>query len=214
MGAAVLRLALRLSLVLAPAGALAQTVSFAGAQLGQAPRDFAAALTGNGSPGRWVIVADATAQRGKALAQVSTDPTDDRFPLLIYMPTVPADVEVSTRFKAVSGKVDQAAGLAFRVIDRNHYYVVRANALENNVRLYRVVGGKREQFAGTDAKVSLGKWHTLALRANGDQFAVSFNGKELFTAQDDWSGSPGKVAFWTKADSVTRFDRLTIKPLQ
>ena len=124
------------------------------------------------------------------------------------------DVEATIRFKAVSGKVDQAGGLAVRLLDHNNYYVVRANALENNVRLYRVVGGRREEFAGTNAKVTAGEWHTLSLRARGNQFTVSYDGKELFAAKDDRFGSPGKVALWTKADSVTRFDRLEIKPLQ
>jgi hypothetical protein len=110
--------------------------------------------------------------------------------------------------------VDQAAGLAVRLVDRNNYYIVRANALENNVRLYRVVAGKREQFAGANVKVTVRQWHTLTLRARGNQFTVSFDGKELFAAKDDRFGSPGKVAFWTKADSVTRFDRLTITPVQ
>ena len=202
------------ALLLAPATGAAQSIPFATADVGKAPRDFEPTLTGNGSPGRWEIVADSTAEGGKAVAQVSTDPTSYRFPLLIYMPTVPADVEATIRFKAISGKVDQAAGVAVRLVDRNNYYVVRANALENNVRLYRMVAGRREQFAGTDIKVTAGEWHTLSLRAKGDQLTVSYDGKELFAAKDDRFGSPGKVALWTKADSVTRFDRLEIKPLQ
>jgi hypothetical protein len=209
-----LAVALAVALLLTPASGLAQSLTFAGGEIGQAPKDFEPALTGNGSPGRWEIVADATADGSKALAQVSTDPTDYRFPLLIYMPTVPADLDAMIRFKAVSGKVDQAAGLAVRLVDRNNYYTVRANALENNVRLYRVVAGKREQFAGANVKVTAREWHTLTLRARGNQFTVSFDGKELFAAKDDRFGSSGKVAFWTKADRVTRFDRLTITPLQ
>jgi hypothetical protein len=206
--------ALAVALLLAPTSGLAQSLTFAGAEIGKAPKDFEPALTGNGLPGRWEIVADATADGGKALAQVSTDPTSYRFPLLIYMPTAPADVEATIRFKSISGKVDQAAGVAVRLLDRNNYYIVRANALENNVRLYRMVAGKREQFAGTGVKVTAGEWHTLTLRARGNQFTVSYDGKELFTAKDDRFVSPGKVALWTKADSVTRFDRLTITPLQ
>ena len=213
-GAARLPVLLVMALLLGPARGLAESITFAGAEIGQTPKGFEPALTGKGSPGRWEVVANATADGGKALAQVSTDPTVYRFPLLIHMQTVPADLEATIRFKAVSGKVDQAAGLAVRLIDRNNYYVVRANALENNVRLYRMVGGKREQFAGTDVKVTAGEWHTLALRARRHQFTVSFNGKELFSAENDRFGSPGKVALWTKADSVTLFENLTISPLQ
>jgi hypothetical protein len=182
------------SLFLMPATGLAQSITFAAAEIGQAPKDFEPALTGNGSPGRWEVVKDDAGQGGKALAQVSADPTDYRFPLLIYTPTVPADVEATIRFKAISGKVDQAAGVAVRLIDRNNYYVVHANALENNVRLYQVVAGRREQFAGANVKVTAGEWHILALRAKGNQLAVSYDGKELFAAKDDRFGSPGKVA--------------------
>ena len=206
--------ALGAGLLVPPTTGVAQPISFAEAEIGRAPEDFEPALTGKGAPGRWEVVADATAEGGKALAQVSTDATDYRFPILIRTPAAPADVEATIRFKAVSGKVDQAAGVAVRLIDPNNYYVVRANALENNVRLYRVVAGRREEFAGKNAKVTSGEWHTLALRARGNQFAVSYDGRQLFTAKDDRFGSAGKVALWTKADSVTRFDRLEIKPLQ
>ena len=197
----------------APAPSGAQSVTFGDVAAGQIPSGFKAALTGAGSPGRWEVVADGTAEGGKALAQVSTDATSYRFPLLIHADTTLGDVEATIRFKAISGKVDQAAGVAVRLIDGNNYYVVRANALENNVRLYRMVDGKREQFAGTDVKVTAGEWHTLSLRAKGNQLAVSYDGKELFRAKDDQFRSPGKVALWTKADSVTRFDRVTITPL-
>jgi hypothetical protein len=94
------------------------------------------------------------------------------------------------------------------------YYVVRANALENNVRFYRVVKGNREQIAGADIKVSSGDWHTIALRAEGDRFTVSFDGQQLFNARDKTLVEPGKVALWTKADSVTEFERLTIKAIE
>jgi hypothetical protein len=197
-------------MLLASTTAAAQMVTFAEAEIGKGPHDFEPALTGNGSSGRWEMVKDDTAASGKAVAQTSADPTDYRFPLLIYTPTVLADVEATIRFKAMSGKVDQAAGVAVRLVDRNNYYVVRANALEDNVRLYRMSAGKREQFAGMNVRVTAGEWHTLTLRARGNHFVVSYDGNELFGAKDDRLGSPGKVALWTKADSVTRFDRLTI----
>jgi hypothetical protein len=132
------------ALFLAPASSAAQSITFTEVEIGKPPEDFEPALTGNGSPGQWEVANDDTAQGGKALAQISRDPTDYRFPLLIYMPTVPADVEATIRFKPVSGKVDQAGGVAVRLADRNNYYIARANALENNVRLYRVVAGRRE----------------------------------------------------------------------
>jgi hypothetical protein len=192
----------------------AQTLNFAGSSAGSQPKDFEFALTGNGKMGQWEVVEDATAQGGRALAQVSADRTDYRFPLAIYTPTMPSDIEATIRFKPVSGKVDRAGGIAVRLTDPNNYYLARANALENNVHFYRVVGGRRQQLAGANTKVSSGEWHTLTLRAEKDRLSASFDGKQLFMHTDRTFSSPGKVALWTKADSVTRFDELVITPLE
>ena len=193
--------------------AAAQRVSFADTPIGEKPKDFETALTGGGKPGQWVVVEDASAEGGRALAQLNADRTDYRFPLAIYMPTVPADVEVTTRFKPISGKEDQAGGLAVRLIDRNNYYLARANALENNVHFYRVKAGRRQELKGANTKVASGVWHTLTLRAEGSRFTVALNGKVLFTHTDKTFSTPGKAALWTKADSITRFDWIEIKPL-
>jgi hypothetical protein len=115
------------------------------------------------------------------------------------------------RFKPVAGEVDRAAGIAVRLTDKDNYYVVRANALEDNVRLYRVVKGKRIQFAGANLKVPSGAWQELKLSARGNRFEVSFNGKRLHEATDSTFANPGRVALWTKADSVTHFDDLRIQ---
>ena len=53
----------------------------------------------------------------------------------------------------------------------------------------------------------------LDLKAEGERFAVMFDGKELYQAADSSIAAAGKVALWTKADSVTRFDRVEIKTL-
>jgi hypothetical protein len=192
----------------------AQNIAFADIPVGELPNTIEPMLSGNGKPGHWKVVEDNDAAGGRALAQLNSDPTSYRFPLAIYRPTVPADVEVTIGFKPVSGKVDQAGGVVVRLQNPQNYYIARANALEDNVRFYRVVGGKREQLASADREVSNGTYHHLALRAQGDQFTVFFNGEQLFTAIDSTFPAPGKVALWTKADSVTRFDRLDIKPLQ
>jgi len=183
--------------------------------VGPLPPEFLTSWrTGKGAIGDWRVVEDASASQGKAIGQMSADPTDYRFPLAVYQPVAVQDVEASVRFKAVSGRGDQAGGLAVRLADADNYYVVRANALEGNVNLYRVVKGRRQQIAGASARVSSGVWHTLTLRAEGDQLSVSFDGKPLLTHSDHTFAGPGKIALWTKADSVTHFDRLEIRSLQ
>jgi hypothetical protein len=181
--------------------------------IGAPPPDFLFRHTGQGGPGEWIVVEDEGAAAGRAIAQVSSEPTDYRFPLAIYQQTEAKNLEVTIRFKATGGKVDRAGGVALRVSGPDDYYVVRANALENNVRFYRVVKGVREQLAGVDIRVAADTWHSLALRAEEENFTVVFNGVELFTATDRTITGPGKFAFWTKADSVTRFDRPMIRVL-
>ncbi|HEX8664033.1 MAG TPA: family 16 glycoside hydrolase [Beijerinckiaceae bacterium] len=208
------RAALAFGLALAAAPAGAQTITFGDTPAGQLPREFETGLTGGGPPPRWEVVADPTATDGKALAQLSADPTDLRFPLAVARAPAPADAEVGTRFKPVSGKEDQAGGLVVRLQDADNYYVTRANALEDNVRFYRVVKGRRQQLASANIKVAPGEWHSLTLRAEGNRFTVSFDGKQVLSHADSTFKAPGKVGLWTKADSVTRFESLTIKPLR
>jgi hypothetical protein len=175
------------------------------------PADFSVALTGSGGPVSWMIKDDPTAPSGgKVLAQTSADTTNDRFPLCIYEQLTAADVEVAVQFKAVAGKVDQAAGLVVRFQDKDNYYITRANALENNVRLYKVVQGERKRFAGANVKVSAGDWHRLKLAVQGTHFKVFFDEKLVFEATDTTFKDAGKVGLWTKADSVTYFDNLLI----
>jgi hypothetical protein len=99
------------------------------------------------------------------------------------------------------------------VKDAHNYYIARANALENNVRLYRVVDGHRQQFAGVDVPVPNGRWQTLTLRVDGDRFAVALDGRELFQATDQTFSEAGRVGLWTKADSLTHFDDLVVQRL-
>ncbi len=180
---------------------------------GQPPAGFEFARTGKGAPAQWAVVDDPTAAKGRAIAQIGKDATDYRFPLAIYQSISAKNVEVALRFKPVSGRTDQAGGIAVRLASPNDYYVVRANALEDNVRFYRVVKGNREQIAGASAKVKSGQWHTLTLKADGDRFTVAFDGKQLFTTEDKTFAAAGKIALWTKADSVTHFEAIAVTPL-
>lgn len=180
---------------------------------GSLPDGFSFARTGQGGPAQWTIATDPTADAGLAIEQSSTDRTDYRFPLAIHEATSAANIEVAVRFKAVAGTVDQAAGIALRLRDADNYYVARANALEDNVRFYRVVKGRREQLEGAKLKVTANAWHTLGLRAEGERFTVTYDGKVLFTATDKTFADAGKIALWTKSDSVTRFDRIEVTTL-
>jgi len=191
----------------------AMAIAIAKMELGSPPAGFQFARTGQGDLGRWIVVSDDTSFAGRAIEQSSTDRTDYRFPLAILDSAAAKNVDVSLKFKPVAGHVDQAGGIAVRVLDGDNYYVVRANALEDNVRFYRVVKGRRQQIDGVNTKVTSGEWHSLGLKAHGDHFTIEFDGKTLFTTSDTTFVGAGKVALWTKADSVTRFDQIAIDVL-
>jgi hypothetical protein len=191
----------------APTAGRAETIAFASSKgLG----DFEFAATGSGPPGEWFVVRNEAVQ---ALAQTGTDATDDRFPLAIYRPFSGRNVYVSIRFMPVAGTIDQAGGVIARYTPAGDYYLARANALENNVRFYRVVAGKRQMIAGVDANVSSRAWHTLGIAARDDRFIILFDGRELFGATDATLRDAGRVGLWTKADSVTWFESIKIKSL-
>ena len=180
----------------------------------ESPVAFQPMLTGRGGPVAWNVIDDPGAPAGpKVLAQTSKDRTDYRFPLAVFDQPVLQDLDVAVRFKPVAGEVDRAAGLAVRLADRDNYYVVRANALEDNVRLYRVIKGNRQEFAGANVKVPSGVWQELRLVVRGNRFEVFFEGKSLYSATDGAFPAAGRVALWTKADSVTWFDDLRIQSI-
>jgi len=186
-------------------------VDFATAEVGKAAPGFTPAAGGPGKPGEWVVQQHPDDAKARVLVQTSTDATDKRYPMCVYDAFTGKDVTVGIRFRTVSGEVDQAAGIVVRYKDAKNYYVARANALENNVRFYRVTDGTRQQIAGSNVEVAPGKWQSLTLTAKGGHFAVSFNDKLLYEADDATFADAGKVGLWTKADSVTQFTAMTIE---
>src|SRR5215831_2480361 len=181
---------------------------------GLAPDDFTFWRTGGGAVWDWRVVEDPTASNRRAIAQTSKDQTDYRFPLAVYRPISAKNVDVVLRIKPVGGTVDQAGGIVVRLTTPDDYYVVRANALEDNVRFYRMVKGQREQLDGANIKIAANEWHTLGLRAENNRFTISFDGSELFSTMDSTFVGTGKVGLWTKANSVTYFDGIAITPLE
>jgi Domain of Unknown Function (DUF1080) len=192
----------------------AQIVTFESETPGQPPKNFEFGLAGEGEPGRWEIVADRSAGGGKALAQLSTNTVEFRFLVAMYKPVTAGNVEVTARCKPISGQTDQACGVIVRATDAGNYYMARANALESNVRFYRVRAGQREELASEGVKINRGQWHTLSLHARDDRFTVFFNGTPLHVTKDSTPQprpADGRVGVWVKSDSVTYFDRLEIR---
>jgi hypothetical protein len=198
-----------------------ESARFDEAKPGGLPPGFTAAVTHEGVRPRWEVVSDETApSKRNVLAQLSSEPARAQFPLAVFEGASFENGEIEVKFKPVSGEVDRAAGLVWRYRDENHYYIVRANALEDNVVLYKVEGGKRTSLApkgtpegtyGVDREVPSGRWSTLKVDVDGPRFTVFFDGEKLFEVEDRTFEGAGKVGLWTKADSVTYFDDFEIR---
>ncbi len=206
----------KLSIILALAAGLAapfllaETVSFGNAKPGNLPPHWIGTQTGKGEA-KWSIEKDANTPGEPNVLKQSGEAT---YPVCIKDDFQVKDGYVQVKFKPLSGKEDQAGGVIWRVKDKNNYYVCRANALEDNVVLYKTVEGKRSVLDivgrqggyGVKERVAPGQWHTLRVEFKARRFTVSFDGRHLFDVEDSTFGEAGKVGVWTKADSVTLFD--------
>jgi len=183
----------------------AETVDFDKAEAGKPPSGWTATQTGSGQA-KWEVTPDATAPSKPNVLKQSAQAT---YPICLKDDTNLKDGFVEVKFKAVSGKEDQAAGLVWRAKDANNYYVARANALENNVTIYHTIDGRRTEKKRVRMTVAANQWHTLRVDFQGSHFTVTFNGQRALDWDDETFKDGGKLGLWTKADSVTAFDDFT-----
>lgn len=176
--------------------------SFDGAKPGSLPHGWECGSTGGGSP-RWTVEPETPATVNHLVLKQSGR---GKYPWCVKSDSLLVDGWVQVRFKAVSGREDQAGGVVWRWKDSDNYYVARANVLENNVSLYYTKGGTRSTIKYTDAPVPANTWHVLRVEFKGRHIRVSLNGKVYIEEDDQRIAGPGKVGVWTKADSVTLFD--------
>lgn len=185
---------------------------FEAAKVSDVPKGWTIARTGTGQGSVWAVVEDKTAPKGsKVLAQTGASPASV-FNLCVLDDAAFADVEVSVAFKATEGKTDRGGGVVWRYIDANNYYVARFNPLEENLRLYHVVAGKRTQIGGMEQlKLKADEWHTLKVCMVGEGITCSLDETAEIVTCDTTLSKPGKVGLWTKADARTYFDDFTAK---
>lgn len=181
---------------------MAETINFDSFSPGALPPEWVCGVTGSGGS-RWTVEASADAPSKPNIARQSG--VGD-FPWCALKGASMADGYVEVKFKALSGRRDQAGGVMWRWKDGDNYYVARANALENNVSLYHTTNGRRNTTKYVDAPVPKNTWHTLRVDFSGTSIKVSLNGKTCIDVQDDRITGAGTVGMWTKADSVTVFD--------
>jgi hypothetical protein len=182
--------------------AVAVTDNFDGATAGSLPAGWSAGVTGRGAS-QWAVASDPSAP---SAPHVLTQSATGTFPWCIRSGVAITDGFVEVKFRAISGKDDQAGGVVWRWKDGNNYYVARANALENNVSLYYTENGSRKTIKYVDAPVPRAAWHVLRVDFSGRRIKVTLNGKTYIDVEDNHIGGQGSVGLWTKADSVTSFD--------
>ena len=185
-------------------------------KVGKLPKNWSQAFTGRGDATQWKVVDD---KGNHVLAQLSSDNPNYHFNVAVYNELNLEYVGLSVRLKAVAGKMDQGGRFVWRYKDANNYYVVRANPLEDNVVLYKVVDGKRTDLPvlgkgrtyGVDVPKLGNDWFSLSVKVDSDLFTVFLNGKELFQVKDQSISGTGKIGLWTKADAVTYFDNFRVQ---
>lgn len=191
---------------------------------GQVPQGFRSLLAGTGEPGDWQVVLEDVppaippltptapqVNKTPVIAQLGRDTTDERFPLLVFDEEVFGDFTLSAQVKMVAGQKEQMAGLAFRLQDERNFYVVRASALGNNFRFYRVANGLRDAPIGPELRVPTNVWHTIEVECRGNRIRCRLNGQDLIPELTDNSYNAGKIALWTKSDAVSHFANLRIR---
>jgi hypothetical protein len=195
----------------APAG---KVINFDTAQPGKTPPGWTVAMTNRGGAPRWEILKDQTAStQPYVFAQISTDPTENRFPLAILDESNLRDGELSVRIKPVAGRADQSGGLVWRYRDANNYYLARANALSQDVAVYKVENGFQIPILPlAKHDIPVNGWSILKVWVRGNRFQVYLDHRRILQGQDDTFRGPGKVGLWTVADSVTYFDDFRIYP--
>jgi hypothetical protein len=185
----------------------AANVDIGKSEIGAPPSEF------DLSQGHWTVVGDATAAAGLAIEQSGAQTTEDRFSLAISKTASLKNAEISVRLKATGGKSDRDSGLALRLRTPENYYLVELDALRDRVLFSLVNDGASHEIVAVDADIASHTWHTLTVRAVDDEFVVSLDGNWLFTGFDKTLSQAGRIALWTKGDSVTRFDSIAITPL-
>lgn len=217
-------LALALLLLTSPPSPAAELIlDFSTLKPGPPPPDFRISLTGSGAPPDWrvlqvaaepslptLIPSSPTPVSETVLAQVSEDTTDERFPLLIYDKESFSDFTAKLKFRTVAGRSERMAGLAFRVVDEKNYYVVRASSLGNTFRFYKFVDGIRSDPIGPEIRLPSGEWNTLEVSCRGNEIRCRLNDRDAIPPLNDTSFTQGKLALWTKSDSVSHFSSLRV----
>ena len=135
------------------------------------------------------------------------------YKIVLVNGTTSSDVELQVSVLAIDGKADMGGGLIWRAADDRNYYLTRANPLEQNIRIYRIVKGIRHMLENFNQIIETKKWHTLRVIHRGAHIQMFYDEKPVFDL-DDPTFTSGRIGLWTKSDAVTHFDDLRLRILK
>jgi hypothetical protein len=178
---------------------------------GSLPSDFVIGTLFDGRPaGDWQVL---QAGPSHVLAQLMGKGAEHAYKVILVGGTVSSDVNLEVSLLAVDGKADMGGGLIWCAADDRNYYLTRANPLEQNVRIYRVVKGVRHMLKNFDQIIDVRKRHTLRVMTKGCRVQVIFDEKQVFDLCDE-TFKKGRIGLWTKSDAITYFDDLKLDIMQ
>ena len=198
----------------------ATSINFDSAKLGEIPPGWSPAVSNLGTAPNWMVRHDPTApSRPNVLAPEWRGESHHHAPLCLFDKVTAVDGDISVRMKIISGRERQEAGVAFRVIDQNNYYLVRASAREHNLMMLRVKDGHAERIRANGARpgafgvshpIKIGDWNLMRVTYKGNEATVYFNHRKVFDAKDNALNSPGRAGVWTSAGTIAHFDDFRI----
>lgn len=178
---------------------------------GTLPEDFSIGTLFDGRPaGDWkVLQTDRAQSPPQVLAQLMGKGAEHAYKVVLVNGITGSDVELEVAFLPIDGKADMGGGLIWRAADDRNYYLTRANPLEQNIRIYRVVKGVRHLLQNFDQIIDVKRWHRLRVISRGCRIQVFYDEKPVFDLCDR-TFTAGGIGLWTKSDAVTYFDDLRL----
>jgi hypothetical protein len=172
--------------------------------------DFLLMQAGIGGKGTWVIKSyDSATSKPNVLTHLSSNNTQPSYSILIVPDQGYTQFKASVKFKIISGEKEQAAGLVFRFQDKNHYFVLVADAINDRFSLCRLETDKLICTQDVKIDVKTDQWYTITAHVAAQGIA-GYLDDELLIQRYDKHYITGTIGLWTRGDSVVYFDDFTI----
>jgi hypothetical protein len=182
---------------------------------GALPKDFVVGTLFDGRPaGEWkVLKTDRAKSSPQVLAQLMGKGFEHDYKVVLIKSITASNLELQVSFLPIEGNGDMGGGVIWRASGDRDYYLARANPLEQNIRIYRVVKGIRHLLQNFDQTIHMNQWHTLHVVTRGCQIQVLYDERPVFDLCDQ-TFTTGRIGLWTKSDAVTYFDDLRLQILK